>query len=208
MNNDSYQKKIGILGGTFNPIHVGHLILGQNAMDLFGLDHVLIIPSGCSYFKDPAEIESSVHRLNMCREAIKDNDKFVLSTVETDRPGNSYTYETLKLLIEEEAAHYYYIVGADTLMFMDTWKCPEEVFGKCTVVVSPRFGADNDELINKIKELRNKFDADIEIMEVPEVPISSTMIRDMLYKGLSCRYYIPDGALDYIRKNGLYRTDQ
>lgn len=205
MNNDIYQKKIGILGGTFNPIHVGHLILAQNAMDSFGLDHVLIIPSGCSYFKDPDEIESSEHRLNMCREAIRDNDRFVLSTIETDRPGNSYTYETLSLLSEKEDAHYYYIVGADTLMFMDTWNHPEEIFDKCTVVVSPRISSDNVELLNKVRELKNEFSADIEVMDVPEVPISSTMIRDMLNKGSSCRYYIPDGALKYIKDNGLYR---
>ena len=114
-NNASYQKKTGILGGTFNPIHIGHLALAQNAMECCGLDEVFFIPSGCSYLKDPETIAETQHRLAMTRLAIEDNPRFVLSTIETDRPGNSYTYETLDILTHKDPlTHYFYIIGYET----------------------------------------------------------------------------------------------
>lgn len=205
MNNDSYLKKTGILGGTFNPIHVGHLMLAQNAVEYCELDEVLIMPSGVSYLKDPDKIAPVEHRLEMTRLAIEGNDRFVLSTIETDRGGNSYTYETLEALTAGNPdTQYYYIIGADTLFSMETWKNPEKIFAGCTVVCAKRDSYSDDELAAKAQSLTEKYGAKIIIMDIPEVPVSSTTIRQQLEKGMSCRYYLDDKVIDYIRKNGLY----
>lgn len=201
-----YSKKIGILGGTFNPIHTGHMILAQNALEYCSLDKVLIMPSGCSYLKDPSMIVDKKHRIEMARLAIEDNEAFELSLIETDRPGNSYTYETLEILTEQDPhVRYYYIIGEDTLFGMESWRYPERIFSKCTVVCAQREGRSDDLLDEKVRYLKEKFDADIVIMDVPEVAISSSMIRKLLTEGKSCRYYIDDKVAAYIKENRLYR---
>ena len=206
MNNERYRKKTGILGGTFNPIHVGHLILAQNAMEMCGLDNVMFIPSGCSYLKDPKEIVETRHRVAMTELAIKDNERFEISVIEAERPGNSYTYETLAILTEAEPdTRFYYIVGADTLLFMENWKKPEEIFKRCSIVCAKRDGHTGEVLEEKAEYLRDRFDADIIIMDVQATNVSSSMIRELLGEGKSCRYYLADPVLGYIKDNGLYR---
>ena len=205
MNNTSYQKKTGILGGTFNPIHTGHLMLAENALEYCNLDEVLIMPSGCSYFKDQRSVADPVHRLKMAELAISDNDKFVISPIEVERGGYTYTYETLEILCRENPnARYYYIIGADTLFSMETWKKPDVIFSKCTVVCAKRDGSGDDKLENKANELKEKFGAEVIIMDTPEIPVSSTVVREMMKKGMSCRYYLDDKVIKYIKDNGLY----
>lgn len=205
MNNGSYLKKTGILGGTFNPIHVGHLVLAQNAMEYCGLDKVLFIPTGCSYLKDPEEIADTIHRVKMTDIAIKNNDRFVLSTMESDRAGNSYTYETLDILNHENPdTRYYYIVGADTLMYMENWKEPARIFDSCTVVCAMRDDIGRDVLEDKACYLKERFKADVIVMDIPEIEVSSSMIRKLLADGKSCRYYLNDEVKRYISDNGLY----
>ena len=206
MNNDSYLKKTGILGGTFNPIHIGHLMLAQNALEYCKLDKVLIMPSGCSYFKDPDTVVSTEHRVKMTALAIEGNPRFELSTIEADRSGNSYTYETLEILCDQENdTQFYYIIGADTLFSMETWKRPEDIFSRCSVVCARRDGMDEDALTDKAEELKNRFDAKVILMDLPEVPVSSTAIRELLGKGMSLKYYLDDKVIKYIGDNGLYR---
>ncbi len=201
------KEKIGILGGTFNPIHVGHLMLAQSAMDICQLQKVLIMPTGCSYLKDPAAIVAKEHRIEMTRLAIEDNECFELSTVETDRSGNSYTFETLDILCSEHPNYtYYYIIGADTLLAIETWKNPQEIFDRCTLVCAAR-DSTNEELENKSKQLKRDYGADIILMDIPEIKISSTMIRNMISKGMSCRYYLDEKVIRYIKDNGLYGID-
>ena len=206
MNNGSYLKKTGILGGTFNPIHIGHLMLAQNALEYCHLDKVLIMPSGCSYFKDPDQVASTAHRVKMTGLAICGNEGFELSTIESDRSGNSYTYETLEILCElEPDTEFYYIIGADTLFSMETWKRPADIFRRCTVICAKRDGMDESELILKAEELKDRFGARVILMDLPEIPVSSTQIRDLLAKGMSMKYYLDDKVIEYIDKNGLYR---
>ena len=205
MNNERYQKKTGILGGTFNPIHTGHLMLAQNALEFCGLDEVLIMPSGCSYLKDPMTIAPAEDRLKMTELAIRDNDRLVLSTIETDRAGNSYTYETLeKLHSQDDDCRYYYIIGADTLFTMETWKRPADIFSKCTVIAAKRDRYTDEDMSKQKKHLEDVYDAEIILMDLPEVPVSSSMIRELLARGMSCRYYIPDAVLGYIKEKELY----
>ncbi|MBR6158992.1 MAG: nicotinate-nucleotide adenylyltransferase [Lachnospiraceae bacterium] len=205
MNNSSYLKKIGILGGTFNPIHTGHLILAQNALEWCGLDKVLIMPSGCSYLKDPDTIVKTRHRIEMTKLAIEDNPDFELSLIETEREGNSYTCDTLEILCRENPdVRYYYIIGEDTLFGMENWKDPHIIFAKSTIVCAQREGQPDDVLLSKVEYLKNKFNADIIIMDVPEVAVSSSMIRRLLSEGKSCRYYLNDKVANYIRENRLF----
>ena len=207
MNNASYQRKIGILGGTFNPIHVGHLLLAQNALEYCGLDEVLIMPSGCSYFKNPMEVAPTADRVNMTALAIEDNDRFELSRIEADREGNSYTFETLDILCEQNPdTRYYYIIGADTLFSMETWKKPDAIFNKCTVVCARRNNLTENELEDKAGYLREHFKADVILMDIDEIPISSTFIRKQISQGKSCRYYLDDKVIKYIKEHELYKS--
>ena len=205
MNKSSKTKKVGILGGTFNPIHTGHLMLAQNALEYCKLDKVLIMPSGCSYFKDPDTVVSTMHRVKMTQLAIEDNDSFELSTIESERSGNSYTYETLEILCEKSSdTHYFYIIGADTLFSMETWKRPKDIFSRCTIVCAKRDAISDEELKKKAEDLKIRFDADVILMDILEIPISSTMIRDLMKKGMSLKYYLDDKVIEYIKENGLY----
>ena len=205
MNNDSYCKKTGILGGTFNPIHIGHLMLAENALEYCALDEVLIMPSGCSYFKDQKSVASAEHRLKMAELAIAGNDKFVLSPIEVERGGYTYTYETLETLCGENPdTRYYYIIGADTLFSMETWKKPDVIFSKCTIVCAKRNAMPDDELTKKADDLKERFGASVIIMDTPEIPVSSTVVREMMKKGMTCRYYLDDKVIEYIKDNKLY----
>lgn len=198
--------KIGILGGTFNPIHNGHLIIAQNALEWCDLDKVLIMPSGVSYLKDPSKIVSTSHRINMVSLAISSNNCFELSTIETDRSGNSYTYETLEQLKATDSdSEFFFIIGADTLYSIEYWKNPERIFSNCTIICAIRDNYTIEDLYKKINELEEKFTARIILMTIPEVNISSSEIRDFIKSGKSAKYYMPDEVLEYISDNCLYK---
>lgn len=199
-------KKVGIIGGTFNPIHMGHLILAEHAWSEFDLDEILFIPTGTSYFKDPKIVLDRKIRLDMTSDAIGHNSHFAMSTIETDRPGNSYTYETLEMLKSKNPeVTYYLIVGADSLFQMEKWKCPDIIMKNAIILVSVRQGQSLEELKKKTEELMEKFDSDIRILECPYIDISSTDIRNRIKNGKSVKYMIADVTLEYIEKNGLYK---
>lgn len=200
--------KIGILGGTFNPIHTGHLILAENAYEFMGLDQVLFIPSGVSYLKDMNEILPAHQRLKLVELAIVSNPHFALSTIETDRKGNSYTYETLKeLKAQNPDAELYFICGADVMMSIHTWKEPATILKYASLVVAPRNDTDPD-LMNRQKEaLAGDFQAKVYILNTAELDISSSMIRDRLIHKKSVRYYLPDPVIAYIQEHKLYEPE-
>ncbi|MCR5301746.1 MAG: nicotinate-nucleotide adenylyltransferase [Lachnospiraceae bacterium] len=207
MEKNSILKKIGILGGTFNPIHIGHLILAQNALEHCGLDKVLIMPSGCSYLKDPKNIADKDHRLAMVRLATEDNDSFCVSTIETEREGNSYTCDTLKILVGDNPdTQYYYIIGEDILFTIDKWKDPEGIFSRCTIVCAQRENQPDDGLKDRIRHLENEYNAKVILMDVPEIAVSSSMIRKLISEGKSCRYYLDEKVMNYIKENHLYEV--
>lgn len=199
-------KKVGILGGTFNPIHTGHLILAEHAYSEFDLDEILFIPTGVSYFKDPQIVADKKIRLDMTSAAIENNSHFALSTIETDRPGNSYTYETLEILKNQNPnTEYYLIAGADTLFQIDSWKNPDIIMKNAILLVSVREGQSLDELKAQANKLIDKYSADIRILECPYIDISSTAIRKRIAEGKSVKYMVADSTLEYIEKNGLYK---
>ncbi len=200
------KKKTGIMGGTFNPIHIGHLLLAENAKETFGLDEILFIPSGLSYMKSTMEVAPKNIRLEMTRLAIADNPSFVLSPVEVEREGNSYTCDTLDVLRREKPeTDFYFIVGADSLFAMENWKQPEKIFHHCTILVSVREGSDDYQLMAKISYLKDKFHADIRLIDMKEIAVSSTDIRYRIRMGKSVRYMMPDSVIAYIQKHHLYQ---
>ena len=177
--------KIGILGGTFNPIHNGHLLLAEQARCFYGLDQVLFIPSGCSYMKRQEEILPGEIRFQMVQLAIADNPYFCVSDMEIVREGNSYTCETL--------------------FQMEFWKNPEQIFTQCITAASVRQGREDSALMLQAKSLASRYSADIRFMPSLHVEISSTLVRDHLQKGTSVRYLVPERVRSFLEKNGYYR---
>ncbi len=200
-------KKTGILGGTFNPIHMAHLIIAEIALEEAELDEILFIPSGCSYLKDAADILPAKERIHMTGLAIEDNPKFALSTIETDREGNSYTCDTLLELRERYPdQENYLIVGADNLFTMEEWKDPEVIFQNAKILAAVRGGKKRDDMEQKIRELKEKYSADITLLPIKHVDISSSMIREKVARGCSIRYMLPEGVRQYIIKNHFYEA--
>lgn len=196
-------KKIGIMGGTFDPIHLGHLLIAENAYEAFELDEILFIPSGIPYMKKG--VSDVIDRVNMTQIAIEDNSHFSLSTIEADKASNSYTYETLKELRRQNPENtYYYIVGADSLVNMCYWKEPSSIFEDAVILVANRIGNESTELLKKIEEYKVNFNADIKILPIKQVDISSTDIRGKVRKGKSIRYLVPDNVIEYINEHKMF----
>lgn len=198
-------KKVGLMGGTFNPIHMGHLLLAEEARQFCGLDEVLFIPSGNSYMKEPSLIPNGEIRAKMTELAIKGNPFFSLSLTEIFREGATYTYETLRQLKREHPdTAYYFIMGADNLFSVEHWKNPEEVMGNCVLIVADRGEKTKEALENKRNELKERFRADIRLLPSRKFDLSSTEIRARIERGESVRYMVPDDVISYIKEQGLY----
>lgn len=199
--------KTGILGGTFDPIHTGHLILAEEAIDAAGLSRVILLPTGTSYFKDGQHVTDAKTRYEMTCLAAEGNPRLLVSDIETNRPGNTYTVDSLRCLHEEYPAdELYYIVGADTLVQMDLWKDPEDVFRLCTVLVQVRRDEVPEEALQKrIAQLQDHYGANILVIPARNVEISSTDIRKRVAEGLSIRYLVPEAVRLDIERRGLYR---
>lgn len=201
-------KKVGIIGGTFNPIHIGHLILAERAYGDFDLDEILFIPTGISYFKDPATVLDSKTRITMTGEAIGENPHFALSTIETDRPGNSYTYETLEELKSHNPdTEYYLIIGADSLFQIEEWKHPESIMKNAIILVSTREDQGVEEVTKQMNALMEKYHSDIRLLSCPNIDISSTCIRERVRLGKSIHYLVADCTEQFILKHQLYKDE-
>lgn len=197
-------KRIGIMGGTFDPIHLGHMLIAENAFETFNLDEVLFIPSGNSYMKK--DVSPSSLRVKMTGISIEDNPHFAMSTIEADRDGNSYTYETLQLLKEKYPDNeYYFIVGADSFVYMDQWKNPDIIFSLANILVASRIGNTIDELKEKALVYKEKYNAKIDFLSIKNVDISSTEIRNLIKEDRSIRYLVHVKLVEYIKKNNIYK---
>lgn len=199
-------EKIGILGGTFNPIHNGHLLLAETARQEWGLDEILLIPSGCSYMKDPKEILPGAVRLEMARLAAADNPYFRVSDLEVMRAGNSYTCDTIQELKRRYPdAQLYHIVGADTLFHMETWKDPERIFADSITLAAVRGGQADDQLLRQAEYLMHKYNTSVHLLASLHLEISATDIRNRCRQGKSIRYLVPESVRLFLEKNGCYR---
>lgn len=203
------KKRVGIMGGTFNPIHLGHLILAENAYEELNLDEVLFVPSGNSYMKEYSEVLDAKTRIDLVGEAIEDNSHFALSRIEVDRGGNSYSYETIATLKKENPdTEYYFMVGADSLFSMENWMCPEKIFGEVNIAVAIRGGYTNDALEEQIKFLEDKYNITITRLHSRSVDISSSQIRERVKQGKSIRYMTHWKTAEVIKKKHLYVEEE
>ena len=201
-------KKVGIMGGTFNPIHYGHLFLAENAYEQAGLDQILFMPSKNPPHKAKPNSITEQQRVDMISLAIKDNPHFALSTLELEREGMTYTADTLKILTEEQSdTEYYFIVGADSLFMMQNWYEPQIIFDLCTVVVAGRDHVELEQLQQHALYLQNMFQAKILLIDMPTIQIASAVIRDRVAANKPIRYYLPDAVNAYINKNKLYSAN-
>jgi nicotinate-nucleotide adenylyltransferase len=199
-------KKYGILGGSFNPIHLGHLILAEQAMNLFRLDKVIFIPTTDNPLKEKLCSTSKYDRYNMTCLAVSDNERFEVSDIELNNTGYSYTIDTAEKLIKEDVnAKYYFICGADIIFNLERWKDYKKLFGLIAFIAAYRNGYDDEKLKNEIKRLKESYNADIEVIKTPTIDISSTQIRNVIKEGGSVKYLIPQKVYDYIKSNGLYK---
>lgn len=204
-------KRIGIMGGTFNPIHIGHLLLAEWAQEEFGLDEVWLIPTGNPYMKSPGEILPGRERLHMTELAIRGNKAMKCLDMEIKRQGPSYSYETLEALkCACPEYSFYFIVGADCLFSIEDWKCPEKIFESCTLIAAVRDGVAMEEMEEKKRELEEKFrdfHVDIRLLPFLGMPVSSTEVRRRIREGKSARYLVTDDVLAYIKEKGFYREE-
>ena len=194
-------RKIGVMGGTFDPIHLGHLMIAEAVWNEYRLDKILFIPSANPPHKDNV-LTSAKHRFNMTLLATCSNPHFEVSSIEMERTGPSYTVDTIKELrrLYGESTELYFIIGADSIKELPTWHNIDELLTLCHFVATRRPGYAPD---LTVIEQRYK-DADIHILETPELEISSTDIRRRIKKGYSIQYITTEQVEQYIRKEGLY----
>ena len=200
------KRKIGILGGTFDPIRVGHLILAERAYYQFGLDEVMIMPCGNPpHKKNLGDRASLEERIEMVRLAIEDNPHLVLSLDDAHEMGYSYTRETLeRLTAQNPDVEYYFIMGADSLFTFEEWKDPERISQLAVLVAAVRDHVSDQALELQIQHLSQKFECDIRILDAPNMDVSSRMLREWIREGKSVRYYLPDPVISYIKNTDLY----
>lgn len=196
--------KIGIMGGTFNPVHNGHLFIAEEVRLKYGLDEILFIPVGKPPHKVDNEILNSVHRYEILKLAIRGNDKFSVSDIEIKREGYTYTIETLRKLASLNA-ELYYIVGADTILTLEKWKKFDEVAKICSFIGISRPGVSESKLESVKLKLIEKFDVKLDLCYIDGVNISSTDIRNRIKSGQNIKYLLPDAVAEYIYANQLYR---
>lgn len=200
------RKKVGILGGTFNPIHCGHLYLAESAMKAAALDEILFIPSGISYMKDQREILPPADRMKMVELAIREHPKFRVSSIEIEKTGNSYSYETIQELKSEYPdVDFFFLTGADTIFSMESWKNPDIIFREAIILAAYRTGVSLDGLKKQIAYLQNKYEADIRLIAVEHVDISSSEIRKAIKKQETVHGLIPAAVEKYIEIKHLYK---
>lgn len=203
---DEKIQKIGIMGGTFDPIHMGHLILGETAYEQFELDKVLFMPAGNPPHKqNRAGRASDGQRVEMVKRAIAGNPHFELSLAEMHADGFTYTYRTLEKLQQEYPdARFYFILGADSLFDFDRWKEPQRICDACTIVAATRNHLNDDELEARLAALRQQFGGTFLKLNTPNLDISSEFIRKRIRLGQTVRYYLTDAVIAYVENQHMY----
>lgn len=201
--------KIGIMGGTFDPIHIGHLLLGQFAYEDFGLDEIWFLPNGNPPHKQTEEGKKALHnRIEMVRLAIQEKPYFKLCLREAKETEHSYTYRTMQELNDLYPEHkFYFILGADSLFEIETWKYFREIFPTCTILAAMRDDKNVEAMLKQMSYLKERYGACIELLRAPLLEISSTSIRNRAFRSLSVYYLVPDAVAKYIQDNHLYQDE-
>ena len=197
--------RIGIFGGSFNPPHLGHMLLATEVKEKAELDRLVFMPCAIQPHKTESLIPDGRHRFNMVCRSIGSNSVFEVSDLEIKAGGKSYTAKTLEALgglFPNDRLCF--IVGADSLCEMDTWFCPETIFKHAEIIVTMRGGIDERDLDNSINFLKNKYNADIRKVSMNVIEMSSSDIRRRIAEGKSIKYMVCDDVIEYIRENSLY----
>jgi nicotinate-nucleotide adenylyltransferase len=195
--------RIGLMGGTFDPIHFGHLVLAEQARETLGLERVLFVTAGNPPHKPDSAVTDAAHRLKMTELAIEGNPFFEAPRIEVEREGPSYTVDTIRGILEgNPGSELFLLVGSDEAENFMTWRSPREIVGMATLVVANRPGVEVSSALSRMPEdVRSRA---IEL-KMPGVDISSTDIRDRVRAGRSIKYLVPRAVEDYIAREGLYR---
>ena len=201
------RKKMGIMGGAFDPIHYGHLLIAENAAAQYGLDEVVFMPTGVSPHKEKQHITDPAHRCEMTRLAIADNPRFSLSTLEIRSEGTDYTYrtlETLKKLYPDK--ELYFIMGGDSLKEFETWKNPDRILKAANLLAAIRDNVEGEAFRQQMEHLKQTFRTEgIYSLSTPNFTVSSRKIRSLVQQGQTIRYMVPEPVRIYIKEHGLYR---
>lgn len=200
----------GILGGTFDPIHMGHLLLAEEGREILALDKVLFVPAGQPWLKAGQPLTAAVHRLRMVELATADNPHFEVLRWEVERPGPSYTGDTLERLRSESGADVdlHFILGLDALADFPLWKDPERILQLANLAIVPRPGyreSDWDSIVAGIKSRYPGYADRITMLALESVAISATELRRRVAVGQSIRYRTPAAVGEYIEEHGLYK---
>lgn len=199
--------KIGIMGGTFDPIHNGHLMLGEYAYKEFQLDQIWFMPNGNPPHKSSDTIESQTkNRVEMVKRAISGTEYFVLQLYEVENKAVHYSYKTMEYFKQIYPEHeFYFIIGADSLFSIEKWVHPEILLKDCVILAAFRDEKGTEEMLAQIQYLNQKYYADIRLLNTPNVDISSSEIREKLKNGQSIQGIVPDAVYAYIKEKQLYR---
>ena len=194
-------RRLGVMGGTFDPIHNGHLLTAEEAAVQFGLDEVVFVPTGHPWMKEQKEVSAPEHRYLMSVIATASNPRFSVSRIEVDRAGPTYTVDTLRELkgLDGDKVDLFFVTGADAMLEIFQWKDPEEILALAHFIAATRPGYD-----------LTRFEAEaphpnVSVMNIPALAISSTDIRKRVGEGRPIRYLVAEGVESYIEKAGLYR---
>ncbi len=195
--------RIGILGGTFDPVHCAHMIIARTALEQYGLNEVWLMTGGNPPHKRDNGVTPAQIRHEMVKLAAADERGLIPCDYEVNKVSYSYTAETLTELNEKyPETEFYFIIGEDSLRDFGSWYHPETIAHSCVMLVYPR--AKGSELWKTVSETAKRFDADIRALNAPLLEISSTLIRQRAAQGMSVRYLVPDKVEKYIRENNLY----
>ncbi len=194
-----------MLGGTFDPIHLGHLIVAEHVRTLLELEKVLLIPAGQPYLKEGNEVTEVHHRLAMVKLAVTANPYFEVSSMEINRSGPTYTIDTLEALHKEKPKplDIFFIMGMDLLQEISLWRQPERILDLCTVVAVERPGFTESDLDSIAEGSARR----VLRIEGPFIDISATGLREDVARGVSIKYRVPQEVEEYIQANGLYRRE-
>jgi nicotinate-nucleotide adenylyltransferase len=196
-------RRLGIIGGTFDPVHHGHLIAADQARWRFQLDRVVFVPAGQPWQK-PVGVTAPEHRYQMVVLATATNPAFSVSRVEIDTPGLTYTVDTLRLLRAgmDPGTRLYFIAGADAVLGLPTWKEPDELLHLTEIIAATRPGWDLSRLTGRLPAAAGR----VHTLELPALDISSTDVRARVAAGAPVRYLVPDPVAAYVNEHGLYRA--
>lgn len=208
MREQHITKRIAIMGGTFDPIHYGHLVTAEAVRSEFGIDKVLFIPTGKPPHKKRHSVSENESRYLMTVLATMDNPHFEVSRIETDREGMTYTVDTIKELKKVYKDQIYFITGADAIQNIMTWKNVEELLKLCEFIAVTRPGFKKEELMELVDGMKKKYGSKISILEVPALAISSSNIRYKVTNGDTIKYLLPPQVEQYINKTRLYADDK